>query len=179
METDQEPLQVELLRNVRPACTLLPGTAEYEKARNGFWAAEQARCNPYCIYQPSNAEDVAEAVRVLRKTGCPFGIKSGGHGRCEGESSISAGVLIDLKYLNRVGLSEDKTSCRVGPGNTWANVYGKLNPQGLTVIGGRASTVGVGGFCISGKTFVPRLTAWLLTWLQVVFRSSQIAMAGH
>lgn len=90
-------------------------------------------------------------MRVLRETECPFAIKSGGHGRCAGESSIINGVLIDLKTLDRIELSEDRKSCAVGPGNTWANVYQMLNPQGLTVVGGRASTVGVGGFCISGK----------------------------
>lgn len=101
---------------------------------------------------------MAEALRVLRETGCPFGIKSGGHGRCAGESSISAGVLIDLKRLNKVDLSEDQSSCKVGPGNSWRNAYTILNPRGLTVVGGRASSVGVGGFCVSGEL---NLATWL------------------
>jgi len=129
---------------------LVPETAEYDEARRGFWAVEQAETTPYCILQPQSAEEVSTAIRALRKIQCAFGIKSGGHGRCAGESSISDGVLIDLKDLNRVELSEDKFVCNVGPGNTWARVYSHLNPQGLTVVGGRASSVGVGGFCISG-----------------------------
>lgn len=124
-------------------------------ARKGFWAQDQAQCTPYAILQPSSAQDVAGALRILRETGCPFAIKSGGHGRCEGESSITAGVLIDLKRLDKIVLSENKRSCKVGPGSIWKSVYSLLNPQGLTVIGGRASTVGVGGFVISGKLPCP------------------------
>ncbi|KAJ6189021.1 hypothetical protein N7519_003929 [Penicillium mononematosum] len=173
---------VDLLSAIRPQCTLLRGTPEYENARKGYWAAEQARCTPYCIFQPTNSEDVAQAVHVLRETGCPFGIKSGGHGRCEGESSITAGVLIDLKPLDDIRLSDDKTSCRVGPGNTWANVYGTLNPQGLTVIGGRASTVGVGGFCVSGGiSFFSNRHGWALDNIhsfEVVLADSRIVTAS-
>ncbi|KAL4971420.1 hypothetical protein BDW66DRAFT_163717 [Aspergillus desertorum] len=154
---------VDLLKNELPERTLLPGSPEYETARKGFWAAEQSRCTPYCIIQPFNAEDVAKAICAVGRTGCPFGIKSGGHGRCEGESSISAGVLFDLKTLDQVELSEDQKTCRVGPGNTWAKVYGLLNPQGLTVVGGRASSVGVGGFCLSGGiSFFSNRHGWAL-----------------
>ncbi|KAL4769298.1 hypothetical protein BDW60DRAFT_219047 [Aspergillus nidulans var. acristatus] len=154
---------VDLLAASLPSQTLLSGTAEYDKARSGFWAAEQARCTPYCIFQPSSAQDVARALHILRDTGCPFAIKSGGHGRCAGESSISAGVLIDLKKLDGVHLSEDRKTCRVGPGSTWASVYKELNPQGLTAVGGRASTVGVGGFCLSGGiSFFSNRHGWAL-----------------
>lgn len=156
---------MKLLHTALPECARLPGTAEYEQARRGFWAQEQAQCTPHCILQPCSSQDVADALRVLRENACPFGIKSGGHGRCEGESSISSGVLIDLKRLNKIELSRDKTSCNVGPGNSWADVYAQLNPQGLTVVGGRASTVGVGGFCISGTTCFFRYWPRLLTYI--------------
>ncbi|KAB8217746.1 hypothetical protein BDV33DRAFT_232587 [Aspergillus novoparasiticus] len=176
-----ESRTIDLLNKVRPACTLLQGTAGYERARKGFWAAEQALCTPYCIFQPRSAEDVAEAVRVLRQTGCPFAIKSGGHGRCAGESSISEGVLIDLKTLDRIELSADRQSCVVGPGNSWANVYRLLNPQGLTVVGGRASTVGVGGFCVSGGiSFFSNRHGWALDNIlcfEVVLADSTIVKA--
>lgn len=153
-EAYQERLQVDLLSALLPTSTLLRGTDEYEAARQGFWAANQAQCTPFCIFQPSHSLEIAEAMQILRKTGCPFGIKSGGHGRCAGESSISAGVLIDLKALDRVDLAKDRQTCWIGPGSTWAKVYSKLNPQGLTVVGGRASTVGVGGFCLSGGLYL-------------------------
>ncbi|KAL2071018.1 hypothetical protein VTL71DRAFT_14044 [Oculimacula yallundae] len=174
---------VELLAAAAPRCTLLRGTSQYEKARKGFWAADQAACSPFCIYQPTNAQEVSECVKILRKTGCPFAIKSGGHGRCEGESSISRGVLIDLKRLNRIELSDNKKICHVGPGNEWASVYSLLNPQGLTVIGGRASTVGVGGFVISGGiSFFSNRHGWGLdnvSSFEVVLGNGDIVQADQ
>jgi len=146
--------QVDLLKSARPRCTLLPATPDYETARKSYWSKQQANTTPYCIYQPQDAQDVAIALEILQKTQCPFGIRSGGHGRLAGESSISAGVLIDLSCLKKLQLSEDKSVCHVGPGHRWVDVYTYLNPLGLTAVGGRSSSVGVGGFCISGQHLV-------------------------
>lgn len=46
----------------------------------------------------------------------------------------------------------------VGPGATWDLVYGKLDPLGLSVAGGRVSGVGVGGLTLGGgiSYFGPR-----------------------
>jgi hypothetical protein len=40
---------------------------------------------------------------------------------------------------------------RLGPGNTWTHVYKYLEPMGLSVVGGRVGSVGVGGFLVGGK----------------------------
>ncbi|EWY81956.1 hypothetical protein FOYG_16161 [Fusarium oxysporum NRRL 32931] len=154
---------VKLLRAAIPERVYVRDTPEYEDARNGFWALEQAQCKPHCIIQPCKSQELSDVMRILRNTGSPFGVKSGGHGRLAGESSVSSGVLIDLKRLDKVELSADKTSCKVGPGNNWKSVYGHLNPQGLMVVGGRASTVGVGGFCVSGGiSFFSNRYGWAL-----------------
>lgn len=84
--------------------------------------------------------------------GCSFAVKAGGHGKFAGESSIQNGVTIDLKKLNHVNISNDRTTVDVGPGNSWLDVYAVLEPLGLTVVGGRASDVGVGGFVLGGKS---------------------------
>lgn len=127
-----------------------PGSAGYEAAREKYWGREQRDTTPYCIFQADNADDVSIAVKVLREAGCPFAVRSGGHGKFAFESSISDGVLIDLHRINHVDLSEDQQSARIGPSNSWHNVYSVLQPQDLTVVGGRAMTVGVGGFILGG-----------------------------
>ena len=38
----------------------------------------------------------------------------------------------------------------MGPGNTWYDVYSKLDPIGLSVIGGRVAAIGVGGLTLGG-----------------------------
>ena len=69
-----------------------------------------------------------------------------------GASNAVGGITIDLKHLNGITLSEDQETASIGPGNRWGDVYEKLEPKGLTVIGGRVSNVGVGGFMLGGKS---------------------------
>lgn len=47
-------------------------------------------------------------------------------------------------------MSADRKKTSIGPGNRWADVYTKLDAQGLAVPGGRFGTVGVGGLVTGG-----------------------------
>jgi FAD/FMN-containing dehydrogenase len=69
-----------------------------------------------------------------------------------GASNAVGGITIDLKYLNGITLSDDQETANIGPGNRWGDVYEKLEPKGLTVVGGRVTDVGVGGFMLGGKS---------------------------
>lgn len=49
----------------------------------------------------------------------------------------------------------------VGPGNVWVQVYSALEPYGLAAIGGRVSTIGVGGLTTGGGiSFYSNLYGW-------------------
>lgn len=58
-----------------------------------------------------------------------------------------------MKALNMVKLSDDRRTTSVGPGNTWYDVYTKLDPLKVSVVGGREADVGVGGLTLGGKLF--------------------------
>lgn len=75
-------------------------------------------------------------------------MKSGGHAAFAGASSIEGGITVDLAGLDSIVLSSDKKTVAVGPGNHWYDVYRYLDPYDLAVVGGRASTVGVGGLTV-------------------------------
>lgn len=83
--------------------------------------------------------------------GCPFAVKSGGHGCYVGQSSVNQGMTIDLVKLNLIEVSEDRRIVKLGPGSRWLDVYTSLEPLNLTVIGGRDADVGVGGFLLGGQ----------------------------
>jgi FAD/FMN-containing dehydrogenase len=67
-----------------------------------------------------------------------------------GASNIADGVTIDLVDLNQVTVSNNGTRVAVGPGNRWRDVFAKLDPLGISVLGGRWATVGVGGLLTGG-----------------------------
>lgn len=90
------------------------------------------------------------AVLTSRVTKCEFAVKSGGHAAFAGASNADGGLTIDLKNLNELTVSGDQTQTSLGAGNLWYDVYTQLEPQGLTVIGGRVSAIGVGGLTLGG-----------------------------
>jgi hypothetical protein len=61
--------------------------------------------------------------------------------------------LIDLSLLNEVTPSEDGLSVTIGGGAKWMDVSKVLDEKGLAVVGGRNSTVGVGGLTLGGKLY--------------------------
>lgn len=52
--------------------------------------------------------------------------------------------------MSAVTLDADKKVASIEPGNNWLTTYAALEPYGLAVIGGRASSIGVGGFVLGG-----------------------------
>lgn len=90
-------------------------------------------------------------MKVSRLTKCPFAVKSGGHAAFAGGSSIEKGILVNLGRMNMVELSDDRATTKVGPGNTWYDVYRQLDPKRVSVVGGREAGVGVGGLTLGGK----------------------------
>jgi FAD/FMN-containing dehydrogenase len=93
---------------------------------------------------------VSLVVLTLRVTQCKFAVKSGGHAAFAGASNIADGITIDLAGLNQINVSADQKQTSVGSGNLWYDVYRKLDPMGLAVIGGRVSAIGVGGLTLGG-----------------------------
>jgi FAD/FMN-containing dehydrogenase len=67
-----------------------------------------------------------------------------------GSSNIENGVTIDLRDINRIQVSDDHSTTKVGPGLKLANLYETLDGMGLSVISGRDSNVGVAGLTLGG-----------------------------
>lgn len=153
-----------MVKNVHCAALLLqlgnkvscPGSAVYNSSVTSYFSLQESELRPRCIVSPTTAQDVSRAVRSLSHTilacdasggndECAFAIRSGGHSTYAGAANIADGVTIDLQGLNDIHVSHDKSTTSVGPGATWGEVYSKLDGLGLSVAGGRAAQVGVGG----------------------------------
>lgn len=127
------------------------GSKSYAQQQYNYWSNQQAETRPVYRVQPRCAKEVAVALLVTKYLNCPFAVKSGGHAAFAGASNIQHGVTIDLKELNQVEVSNDRTLTKVGAGNKWIDVYSKLDPQKLSVVGGRVADIGVGGLTLRGK----------------------------
>lgn len=142
--------QCELLEHHFPKITSLRGSKRYKQGQAAYWSVFQSETRPWCRVLPKSAEEVAKVLRVVEHTQCQFAVKSGGHAAFAGASNIAGGVTIDLGALNEITLAKDRKTTRVGAGNRWLDVYEKLTPQNLSVVGGRVSGIGVGGLTLGG-----------------------------
>ncbi|RDW59488.1 FAD binding-containing protein [Coleophoma cylindrospora] len=161
----------------------LPGQISYPNsttyaAEAIYWSVQQTSASPKCRLSPNSATDVSLGVLTARVTQCQFAVKSGGHVPFFGASNIDGGMTIDLINLNQITVAANKTQTSVGPGNRWYDVYTRLDPMGLSVIGGRVSDIGVGGLTLGGGiSFFSGRYGWAcdnVNVYQVVFADGSI-----
>lgn len=69
----------------------------------------------------------------------------------KGASNIPNGITVSFEKLKKITLAKDKKSVVIQPGNNWGEVYKTLNPEDVTVTGGRVSVVGTGGLTLGGE----------------------------
>ncbi|KAF3003272.1 hypothetical protein E8E14_004220 [Neopestalotiopsis sp. 37M] len=102
------------------------------------------------MVMPACTEDVSQIIKTIVANNCSFGIRSGGHGVFAYSNSVDEGITIDFGYINKTTYNPETKIASVPPGSEWQSVYETLAPHGVTVTGGRAGTVGVGGFITGG-----------------------------
>lgn len=124
--------------------TVVPEDAAYEAVRHVY----SARGRPARVLLPRDAGQVAEAVEIARTFPEPFAIRSGGHG-ISSIATNDAGIVIDLRYLNRME-HLGGTHVAIGPGARWGAVARELYDWGLALTSGDSGDVGVGGLATTG-----------------------------
>lgn len=123
------------------------GSDEYTKD-NYHWAASNNQ-NSQCSFEPATTKDVGIALRILGQTQAPFGIKSGGHAVNAGFSS-TPGVQIALNAFSDIVYNSATQTVTVGMGVVWDDVYTALEQYNMTVVGAKATNIGVGGVVLGG-----------------------------
>ncbi|KAH9024017.1 FAD-binding domain-containing protein [Lactarius deliciosus] len=102
-----------------------------------------------CSVEPGSTQDLGLILQIVGRSRTPFGVKSGGHSGNRGFSS-TRGVQISLARFNTFNVNTQARTVELGPSLLWDDVYERLDPYGVTVIGGRIPGVGVGGLILGG-----------------------------
>lgn len=136
---------------------------------------------PTCVVEVGSQQDVAAVMQTISQHRVPWAIKSGGHSSNPGFSSTT-GVHISIANLNQVTLSPDNSTVEIGFGQTWSDVYEKLDGSGVNVVGGRTAGPGVGGFTLGGgyswKTNQFGLTSDTVKLYNIVLTNGTITTAS-
>ncbi|KAF5368007.1 hypothetical protein D9758_004403 [Tetrapyrgos nigripes] len=139
----------QLLAETLPGLVFFPGTSNYTS--DNFHYGASSTQNSTCTVEPSTNDDVSAILKIVGREDVrsPFAVKGAGHTSNVGFSSTT-GVMVSLVKFDQITVNDASTTVTVGPGATWDQVYVKLEPLNLTVVGGRIPGVGVGGLLLGG-----------------------------
>ncbi|KAI9648500.1 hypothetical protein NHQ30_003135 [Ciborinia camelliae] len=133
-----------------------PDSDVYNASLKSYFTLQETQLKPSFIITPTSAQDVSQALRSLRtinsetEIATKVAVRGGGHSPFAGSANIDKGITIDLRNINAVEVNESRDIVSVGGGAIWGQVYDKLDPMGLSVVGGHVYDVGVGGFTLGG-----------------------------
>ncbi|KAI1867684.1 uncharacterized protein JN550_006825 [Neoarthrinium moseri] len=173
--------------------SLIPGSVSYadnpvyRESLSSYYSGQESDLRPGCIFSPKSASEVSLFVKtVTSKQDCSispqFAVRSGGHTIWSGAANIDGGITVDLRAMNTLELSEDKTVAYVGVGGIWSEIYAQLVPYNLTIMGGRVAGIGVGGLATGGGIhYLSRRNGWVCDNVynyEVVLASGEIVQAS-
>ncbi len=104
---------------------------------------------PSAVARPLDGADVRGAVRWLLANDKPMRARSGGHSYA-GYSTLSDGVVLDLRNLNRISVDHRQRTATVGAGAQLIDVYAGLARRGATIPAGSCPSVGIAGVTLGG-----------------------------
>ncbi|KAI0151860.1 FAD-binding domain-containing protein [Xylariaceae sp. FL1272] len=118
---------------------------------NGINKSQTCWTQAAAYFQPQTAQAVADGLEIISRNGTRFAIRTHGHIPNLGSSNVSKdGIVFDLHKLCSLSLDAAAVVLHVGSGATWGDVYSFLDERYLSAIGGRDTTIGVGGFLLCG-----------------------------
>ncbi|AKA47830.1 hypothetical protein IX51_00615 [uncultured archaeon] len=124
-----------------------PGSQEYESSVriwNGMFQKKPAAI-AYC----KETADVAKAVKLARRHGLLTSVRSGGH-HVAGNSLCDGGLTIDLTYMNKVSVNQEKMSVKAQGGALLEDVDRLTQLYGLATPFGVVSKTGIAGLTLGG-----------------------------
>jgi FAD/FMN-containing dehydrogenase len=121
------------------------GYAAVAHVYNERWDARR----PRAVLVAHGVADVQAAVRWAARHGVALRARSGGHSYA-GWSTVSGGLVVDLRRLRGIGLERHNTRATIGAGAQLGDVYARLAGHGVTVPAGSCPSVAMGGLALGG-----------------------------
>lgn len=124
---------------------------EYSTALAHYDSLQEQELHPRCVVFPTATADISVAINIPSEHGTEFAITGSGGTYDADAANINDGVTINLRKMNRVTVSEDRSIVPIGSGTRWHEVYERLESLRLTTVGGRVLGVGVAGLTLGGE----------------------------
>ncbi|KAJ0417906.1 FAD binding domain-containing protein [Aspergillus carlsbadensis] len=138
--------QLHALRSLLQSNEILTPDSPGYSSHSQTWAV-QKQLAPRLVVKPTSVETLSKVIAHLYSTTLDFAIY--GHG-CM--STSAKDVLVNTSAFNDFHFDPHSESVTVGAGQTWADVYRKMEEEapGYGVVGARTPSVGVAGTIVTG-----------------------------
>lgn len=131
-----------------PGRVSYPGSPLYNASQTAYYTTDEREVEPRCVFRPQNPSEVSAMIKLVGSSRGDFAVRGGGHMLWAGAANIDGGLVVDMRGLDSIKLSEDRKTVSVGGGTLWVNLYPKLTPYNLTVSGARVPGIAVGGYLL-------------------------------
>jgi FAD/FMN-containing dehydrogenase len=127
----------------------------FEPGKPGFAAAAHVYdprfdgIVPSAVARPVDALDVRSSIRFTVARDIRVRARSGGHSYA-GYSTLSNGVVLDLRRLNFIHVDKPARTATIGAGAQLIDIYAGLAKAGATLPAGSCPSVGVAGVTLGG-----------------------------
>src|SRR3954470_18146456 len=125
-----------------------PGEDRWDSARAAWNAAIDQR--PAMVAQPTNPDEVAEAVQIARDNGLRGAMQAEGHSASALGEVGDDTLLLKTPGLTGAEVDPEARRARVAAGAKWRDVSELTSPQGLAALSGSSAEVGVVGYTLGG-----------------------------
>jgi len=124
-----------------------PDDADYDTARASFYGGADPR--PAAIVRVADANDVSRLISLVRESGTPFIVRSGGHG-VAGYAVPEGGIVLDLADMKALEIDAEGRTAWAETGLTAAEYTNAADAHGLATGFGDTGSVGLGGLTLGG-----------------------------
>jgi len=129
----------------------LPGDAGFEERSTPF--NERYRdVTPAAVLSAAGPADVGRAIAWSRESGVPLVARGGGHSYAG--SSVTSGLVLDLRGIDGVHVDPSTALVTVGGGTQMRTLYSALRAHEMTLPLGNSHDVGIGGLVLGGGVSV-------------------------
>ncbi|PVH83496.1 FAD-binding domain-containing protein [Cadophora sp. DSE1049] len=160
------PSHLQSLISSNPNIKIYTRTSPHFDPLKSIWNLKYASNEPLALIRPTNVSEVSTIVKFCVANDLPLAVRSGGHDLF-GRSIVPDAVILDIRELNSIKLSDDEKTVVIGGGIQTGDLVNFLDAKGLVTPASLAGIVGWAGWAFAGG-FGPLVNAYGLGVDQIV-----------
>ncbi|KAH7309357.1 hypothetical protein BKA65DRAFT_559570 [Rhexocercosporidium sp. MPI-PUGE-AT-0058] len=160
------PSQLEPLISSNTSLKVYTRASPHFDSLKSIWNLKYASNQPLALIRPTDTSEVVTVIKFCVANKLALAVRSGGHDLF-GRSIVPDAVILDIRELCSITLSEDQKTVVIGGGLQTSDLVNFLDEKGLVTPASLAGIVGWAGWAFGGG-FCPLINTYGLGVDQIV-----------